>query len=165
VRNAFSVAVVLAACLASAPLRAQEPVSTAPPQGNLDAYVEVLRSDVRASKTALVTQALQLTDSESAAFWPIYREYDNELAKTFDKRFALIKDYAAGYGSIDETKADQLADRLLKIEEERIKLRRQYFQKIKKAIHARKAARWLQVENRVGLLIDLQIASELPLLN
>jgi hypothetical protein len=125
----------------------------------------VLRSDIRASKTAFVTEALELTDTESAAFWPLYREYDTDLAKSFDKRLALIKDYAASYGSIDEKKADQLADRLLEIEAERIELRRKYFKKIKKAIDSRKAARWLQVENRVGLLIDLKITSELPLLN
>jgi hypothetical protein len=35
----------------------------------------------------------------------------------------------------------------------------------KKAFDSRKAARWLQVENRVGLLIDLKITSELPLLD
>jgi len=160
VRNALFVAVVLAMSLASTPLRAAD----ASAEPNLDAYIEVLRSDVRASKTAMITEALQLTDSESAKFWPIHRQYDTELAKNFDQRIALIKDYAAAYGSIDEAKAESLADRLLKLEEERIKLRRQYFKKVKKAIDAKKAARWLQVENRVGLLIDLKIASELPLL-
>jgi hypothetical protein len=124
----------------------------------------VLRSDVRSSKTALVTQALDLTDAESEGFWPVYREYDTELAALWDRRLALIKDYARSYGSIDESKADDLATRLLSLEEDRVKLRRAYFKKVKKAIPAQKAVRWLQVENRVGMLIDLKLASELPLL-
>jgi hypothetical protein len=149
--------------LSATSVLAQGPAAK-PAEGNLDAYIEVLRSDVRASKTALVTEALALDDSESAAFWPVYREYDNQLAKLWDQRLALIKEYAQSYGSIDEAKADDLATRLLKLDEDRVRLRRDYFKKVKKAIHAQKAARWLQVENRVGLLIDLQIASELPLL-
>src|SRR5215472_18569082 len=43
---------------------------------NLAEYAELLRSDVRAQKVAILTEVMDFTDEESAAFWPIYRDYD-----------------------------------------------------------------------------------------
>src|SRR4051812_39028888 len=61
---------------------------------NLRAYVELLRADVRAEKVAILTEMMEFTEKEDAAFWPIYREYDVELSRINDTRVALIADYA-----------------------------------------------------------------------
>jgi hypothetical protein len=63
----------------------------------IEAYVEMLRSDVRAQKAALVAEAMQLSDAEASAFWPLFREYENGLAKVNDERVALLKDFAENY--------------------------------------------------------------------
>ena len=51
-----------------------------------DANIELLRSDVKAKKVAIVTEVMQFTDEEGKVFWPVYREYDLELAKIGDAR-------------------------------------------------------------------------------
>ena len=51
---------------------------------NLSAYAELLRADVRAQKVAIITEVMGFTDKEDEAFWPIYREYDLEMAKLGD---------------------------------------------------------------------------------
>src|SRR3954465_13863759 len=56
---------------------------------NLSAYAELLRSDVRAQKVAIITEVMGFTEAEDAAFWPIYREYDLEMAKLGDERTAM----------------------------------------------------------------------------
>ena len=45
-------------------------------------YFELLRSDVRTAKVEILTEALDLSDAEAAAFWPVYREYETELSNT-----------------------------------------------------------------------------------
>lgn len=59
-----------------------------------EAYIELLRSDIRAKKVAIITEVMQFADAQARAFWPVYREYDLELSKIGDARVELIKDYA-----------------------------------------------------------------------
>jgi hypothetical protein len=72
-------------------------LSFAPAYGQVDSYVELLRSDIRTEKQAILTQVMQFSDEQASVFWPIYREYDLELSKYADRRLALIKDYAANF--------------------------------------------------------------------
>ncbi len=130
----------------------------------LDAYIEMARSDLKTQKTAIITQAIPLTEQESAAFWPLYRKYDLALSQLNDERVTLIKDYAANYQTMTDAKAKELADRMLAWDESRVKMKKQYFAQFNKVLPAAKAARLLQLENRIGLLIDLQIAAGVPLI-
>ena len=129
---------------------------------NLSAYAELLRSDVRAQKVAIITEVMGFTDKEDEAFWPIYREYDLEMAKLGDERVALIADYAKNYANVTDDVADRLASKALELESRRQELKGQVYQKVKKALSPLTAARFLQVEHQLLLLIDLQIASSLP---
>jgi hypothetical protein len=138
-------------------------LSFAPAYGQVDSYVELLRSDIRTEKQAILTQVMQFSDEQASVFWPIYREYDLELSKYADRRLALIKDYAANFETMTDEKARE-ADRSFKLEEERVKIRREYFEKVRKALDPIIAAKFVQVERTIGLLIDLQISAELPLM-
>ena len=138
--------------------------TTTAPQTGIDSDIALLRSDVQADKTAIITHTMQLTDAQGQAFWPLYREYANEQQTIGDQRVSLIKDYAASYDTLDDAKADELAGRMIKFDEARTKLRSEYYPKFKKAIGAKQAAKFLQVDNRLTLLIDLQIASAVPII-
>ena len=133
-------------------------------QAQQDAYVELLRSDVKTQRVAIITEVMQFSDSASALFWPIYREYEYEATKIGDDMLALIKDYAANYDSLSEEMAKDLAKRSLKIGDDRLKLRKKYFKRVEKALGSVTAAKFLQIENQIALLIDLQIAHSLPLI-
>ena len=130
---------------------------------NLTAYAELLRSDVRAQKVAIITEVMGFTDKEDAAFWPIYREYDLEMSKLGDERAALIAEYARNYASVTDELADRLAAKALELESRRQELKGQTYQKVRKALSPLTAARFLQVEHQLLLLVDLQIASLLPI--
>jgi hypothetical protein len=128
-------------------------------------YLELLRSDIRTMKVAVVTEAMQLTAEESDKFWPIYREYEAELANNYDRRIALIRDYARNYTTMTDEKARQLTQDLISIDKGRANLWRKYYYRVERALSAPVAARFVQVERQIGLLIDLQIASEMPLIS
>lgn len=129
---------------------------------NLRAYIDLLRSDLRAQKVALISELMQFTDEEDAKFWPIYRDYERDLSTINDDRIALIKDYAANYERLTNEMADKLARGALDLEGRRHALQVQCYDRLAKAISAKTAARFLQVEHQLLLLLDLQIAASLP---
>ena len=130
---------------------------------NLRAYVELLRSDLRSQTVAIITGMMQLTEEEDAKFWPIYREFETALAKINDDRIALIKEYAVNYETLTDATADRLAQSALELEARRHTVKVNYYQRFKTALSPKTAARFLQVENQILLLLDLQIAAALPI--
>ena len=86
---------------------------------NLSAYAELLRSDVRTQKVAIITEVMGFTEAEDTAFWPIYREYDAEMSKLGDERVALIAEYAKNYAQMTDEVADKLATKALDLEARR----------------------------------------------
>ena len=139
-------------------------VGVAAPSFAQSDIIELLRSDIATQKKALMTQAMNMTEAESDVFWPIYNEYQNELRKIGDERIALIKEYADSYESMtDETAAD-ITKRAIKQQEDRLKLYKKYNGKLAKAVSPRFAARWVQTEHAINTMIDVQIASEMPLM-
>jgi Spy/CpxP family protein refolding chaperone len=139
--------------------------TTTPQSGSgIDSDIALLRSDVQAQKTDVIAHTMQLTDAQSQAFWPLYREYAGKQQAIGDQRVKLIKDYADSYDTMDDAKADELAGRMIKFDDARTKLRAEYYPKFKKAIGAKQAAKFLQVDNRLTLLVDLQIATAVPII-
>ncbi len=126
-------------------------------------FEEVVRADMRAKHAELISKVMVLSEKEAQAFWPVYRDYERDLIKLTDERLALIKDYAANYENMSEEKANELAERSLDWQAGRVKLMRQYYKKFSKALTPKTAAKFFQVENQLWLIMDLQIASELPL--
>ena len=130
---------------------------------NLRAYTELLRSDLRAQKVAIITQMMVFTDKEDAAFWPVYREYELELSRLHDERLAAIEAYAKAYLDLTPETADKLAVQALDLETRRAALKQKYYAKVKAALSPVRAAKALQIENQIQLLVDLQVAASLPL--
>jgi len=131
-------------------------------EANLSAYVALMRSDLRSQKVAIITDLMRFSEEEDAKFWPIYREYETALAKINDDRIALIKQYADSYTSLTDATADDIATRALSLDARRHALIVEYYDRFKKAVAPKTAARYLQVERQIQLLIDLQIAANLP---
>jgi hypothetical protein len=105
---------------------------------------------------------MQLDADDAAKFWPIYKEFETELAALGEKVVGLVKEYALNYDKMTDPIADRLGKQVLSIERERNELKAKYYEKIKGAGGAILAVRFLQVENQLERLIDLQIAAELP---
>jgi hypothetical protein len=130
---------------------------------NLRAYVELLRSDLRGQKVAIITELMEFTESEDAAFWPVFREYEVELTKINDDRVSLIEEYARNYPKMTEPVADKLVMTALDLESRRTATKAKYYSRLKTVLSPRVAARVLQIEHQILLLVDLQIAASLPI--
>lgn len=126
--------------------------------------MELLRADLRTTKTAIITEAMGMDGPTSDVFWPIYREYEAELVVLNDEALAMIKDYAANYGTMTDEVAKDLLKRGFKVRESRTKLLKKYSGKMEKSLSPRVAARWVQCEHAIAAVLDLQLADELPLM-
>ena len=158
-----SIALLLTSVAAVASAQTPAAPKSDPRDLNLRAYVELLRSDVRSQKVAILTELMEFNEQEDAAFWPIYREYDTELSALNDQRVRLIADYAKNYETMTNEAADRIARGALDFEAKRSALKLKYFDKVKAALSAKRAAKFLQIENQMLMLIDLQVSASLPI--
>ncbi len=129
----------------------------------VESVAEIMRSDVRTQKVAILTATMELTSDEASAFWPTYREYEVALSAVWDQRLGVIKDYAANYETMTDEVARGLMERAFAVDEAQLAVEKEYFEKIAEVLPVTKAARFAQVERRLNHMIELQIASELPL--
>ena len=135
--------------------------------GSADAFVDqqfaLLRRDIPSVKKQLIAANLTLTDSEATKFWPVYDQYSTEVSKINDTRTALIKEYGDAYGSLTGEQADSLIRRWLDTDIAASELRRKYVSILRKVLDGRKAATFFQLGRRISMMIDLQLTSQLPL--
>lgn len=129
-----------------------------------DADIQLLRQDVQAMKNQIITDTMSFNEKEAAAFWPLYKEYAAAQHSIADKRLAIVTDYVKNLDKMDDAKAHDLTQRMFAIEEETHTLRKQYSPRFEKALGAKRAAKFYQVDSRMGEMIDLQLASEVPLI-
>jgi hypothetical protein len=131
-------------------------------QQDVTGAVEAARADLRADKLEIVNRAMNLNAAEGAKFWPIYREYENEVANLNDQRLELLKEYGEKLNNMTDKDAKRLSEKFFDLENQRTDLRRDYFDRFKKATSAVTAAKFFQVEHRLDVLTDLKIASAVP---
>lgn len=127
-----------------------------------ETILEVLRSDVRAEKVAIITEMMMFTDGQADAFWPIYRDMEHEADKLTDQRIALIKEYAENYDSMTDKVAKDIIERAIKLRDKKLSLEKKYFRKFSKALDPITAAKFYQINREINLMIDIQISSGLP---
>jgi hypothetical protein len=169
----FAVSVFVLMLLMASPGRAQTkpekkpsntPASaeTSTQKTNIKEYVDLLRSNVRQQKAEIMGAMMALNAQDAAKFWPIYSDYDAQLTKLNDQRVQTIEDYAQSYNDMTDQKADELVQRSLAYQKQRSELLASTYNKVKDALGGVTAARFAMVEHQLLLIIDLQIASSLP---
>jgi len=141
--------------------------STAATPGSADAFTSqqfaLLLKDIRSIKKQVIAANLTLTDSEASKFWPVYEQYSAEFAKINDARAALVKEYSEEYGTQTDEQADSLVRRWLDVDIAAAQLRQKYVPIFRKVLPGKKAATFFQLDRRISMMIDVQLTSQLPL--
>jgi len=143
---------------------ATPPARGADVNDNIYNYLQLLRSDMNSRKVELVNSIMKLSAEDAKKFWPIYRDYENELGKQAINRAEMITAFVQAHedGTFDNVKAKDMAKRWFKSQRARLDLLEKYHAKIEKALTPVQAGQFLQIENQLGLFIDVTIASEMP---
>ena len=150
--------------LAYAQYTNSQPVARLTTDSDIDQYIDVLRKDVRSVKKQVIAANLDLTDDEAVKFWPIYGQYAAELAKINDTKIALIKDYAQNYTIMTDEQAEAYVKGRAAVDESVNHLRLKYFPLFRRVLSGKTTAKFFQIEWRISLMIDLELASQMPLI-
>jgi hypothetical protein len=151
---------------AKAPAAAKPAAAPAKPTADAPAdNMQILRDKVAADKKLVVAAAMDLSEKEAKAFWPVYEEYQKELYKINDGLATLVSAYAQEFNakSLTDEKARQLLDRYFAIEDQELKLRKSFIPKVAKVLPGRKVARYMQLENKIRALVKYELAGQIPL--
>jgi hypothetical protein len=129
------------------------------------ANMEILRQKITADKKLVVAENLQLTDAEAATFWPLYEGYQKDLQQVNQRLTAVVQAYADAYnkGPVGNDVAKQLLDDAIAVDEAEAKLKVSYVPKVLAALPATKAARYIQIENKIRAVIRYELAAGIPL--
>jgi hypothetical protein len=160
--KALAVALLLGASALPAATHAQAVAPADKPATAAD--LDSLRAELRSSKKQLTASTLTLTDAEASKFWPVYDQYAAELAKIRDSQATLLAEYVNTYGKYDDKGASAFITRWLDVDARTTALRARYVPIVGKVLPGLKAATFFQIDRRIGMAIDLKVASELPLL-
>ena len=148
-------ALALATALA-APAMAQNTATT---------NMEILRQKIKADKKQVVAQNLDLTDAEGTAFWPVYDAYQKDLQQINQRMATTIQAYADAYnkGPVTNDVAKKLLDQAVAIDADEAKLKSALVPKVLAALPAMKAARYIQIENKIRAAVRYELAASIPL--
>jgi Spy/CpxP family protein refolding chaperone len=160
---AAAVSMLSAGFAAAQTASAKAPADPATIRAEIDKAVEVLRKDVRAGKSDILGKTMELDSTQAAAFWPVYKQYEAEAQALGDERLGIIQDLAEHFDSLDDGKAKALLNRQMALEEKKVALQKKYMDEMLKVLPAKIVARFFQVDSRLNKLVELTVASEIPL--
>jgi hypothetical protein len=140
-----------------------QPVANRANAASIDEEIAMLRSDLRSNRKQVVAANMKLSDTEAEKFWPTYEQYVSELVKINDAKYALIKEYLQS-SNLTEEQADGMSKRWVEIDASVVQLRLKYIPIFRKALSAKGTAMFFQIDRRVQMMIDLQLASSIPLI-
>lgn len=143
---------------------AQTPSDNSAQSTSTDQDIDLLRKDIRSQKKQIIAANLQLSDAEAVKFWPLYDQYTAELVKINDAKYGVIKEYANTFNStLTDDHALALTRNLLTVDLQVAQLRLKYVPIFSQVISGRKTALFFQLDRRLVMLIDLQLSTQIPL--
>ena len=171
-KSVVSVLVVVSALfVCSASVMGQQAAAQSAPAGSAqsatikDQDIEMLRADLRAQRKQIMAENMTLTADEATKFWPVFDQYRKEAITPNDERWAVIKNYAANYGTMTDAQAQDYMKRSTAVDQQLLALRMKYVPIFEKVISAKKTALWYQIDRRIDLLINLQLSAQIPMVD
>ena len=138
-------------------------VAVTPSLAQVHDEVALTRQEIQTERQAIVAENLQLSDAEGKTFWPMYRDYRNEMARNGDRTVKLIHDYAASYDTMTDEQATALLDEALAIQKDELRIKSTWVAKFRKSFSPKTVMRFFQIENKLDAIIKVGVAGEIPL--
>jgi hypothetical protein len=129
-------------------------------QDDIQKVQEALGKD----KKELVHYGMMLSPADSVKFWPLYTQYEAQRQKIGRERILILDDYAKSYYSMTNAKADEVVSKILKNEAALNQLQQQYYTKVKTALNAMQAAKFLHIESYINSSVKSMLLGALPVI-
>ncbi len=113
----------------------------------------------------LIAMNLSLTEEEAKAFWPLYERFAADLSKWRERRQQHIGLLGENFDNLSEKEARQFIEERLALDEQRLRILRQHYQRLNGKLSARKLATYFQIEAKIHAYVETGIAEHIPLLD
>lgn len=133
-------------------------------QDPIDEDIKLFRKDVRSVRKQMIAANMNLSDKEAEQFWPLFERYTQELVANQDRKYALLKEYAANYTALTDEEAERYVRGRGDVDEAILQVRLKYFPLFQKVLSGKATVLFFQLDWRLGLIMDLQLASQTPLI-
>src|SRR5215217_4476437 len=150
-------ALVAAGTFSASPALAQSTVAT-----SVHDDIELTRANIQTRRQEIVQSIMELSPTESEAFWPVYREYRNEVTKLGDERVKFIERFANQANTMSDEESKKLLDDWFKLRERHLGLQKKYAGKFRKVLPGAKVARFYQVENALDTVVSANLQAAMP---
>ena len=129
-----------------------------------DEEIQLLKKDIKSKRKQIIAANMTLTDAQAEKFWPIYEQYTTELSKINDAKIVLIREYIETHNTLTDQQAESYVHRWAEIDESTNQLRTKYFPIFHQVLSGKSTALFLQMDHRLALMIDLQLTSQMPII-
>jgi hypothetical protein len=150
-------ALALSCLLTARPAQAQ----AGQPSNGLD-QIELTRANIQNRRQEIVQQIMELTPTESEKFWPVYRDYRNEIARVSDQRVELIEKFVHQAATISDEQSEKLLHQWFSLREQQIGVQKKYAGKFRKLLPGAKVVRFYQTENLLDTIVSANIQASMP---
>jgi len=128
-----------------------------------DQQIALMSKDIRSMKRQIIAANVDLAGTEATKFWPVYEQYSADVERINDTRIALIEEYSEGHLTLTDEQADSLLRRWLDTDSAASDLRQKYVPIFRKVLPGKTAATSFQLDRRISMMINLQVTSQIPL--
>jgi hypothetical protein len=129
-----------------------------------DEDIQMMRKDIRSQRKQIIAANMKLTDSEAEKFWPVYEQYISDLVNINRTKYALIKHYVETGGVLSDAEAETAVQQWVVVDQSVAELRKKYIPTFRRVLSPKNTALFYQLDRRVQLMIDLQLAASLPMI-
>ena len=138
--------------------------SLASGQDPVDEDIKLFRKDLRSLRKQIIAANMSLNDQEAEQFWPLFDRYTQELVAKQDIKYALLTEYSKHYTAMTDQDAEKYVRGRADVDEAILQVRLKYFPQFRKVLSGKSSALFFQLDWRLGLIMDLQLASQTPLI-
>jgi Spy/CpxP family protein refolding chaperone len=140
-------------------------VAAKPSQASIDEVLKTMRADMQSARADFMAKNLTLTAAQAAKFWPLFETYQKEQNVIMDAQLKGIQKYAESYNSLDDATAVSLITSHFGRDAQMNALRQRFFKEFQTVLPAKLAARVMQIDHRLSLVAQLEIATKIPLIH
>jgi Spy/CpxP family protein refolding chaperone len=164
-----TLASLVVACFVAASAQAQAPAqqaaTTKPSAATVDSVLKAVRADLQSTRADIMAKNLTLTAEQAAKFWPVFDAYQKEQNAIMDEQLKGVQKYVESYQTLDDASALALMTAHLDRDAKMNALRQKWLGEFQKVLPARLAARAMQIDRRLSLAAQLEIAARIPLIH
>ena len=125
--------------------------------------IALTRAQIQTERQAIIADAMKLTEDESLAFWPAYRDYRVDMARLGDRLVKVITEFAAADAKLTDEQATRLLDEYLDIKAKEVSVKKKHVGVFRKLLPAPKVTRFFQLENKLDAVVNFELAATIPL--